>query len=60
MKKSRFTEKQIIGFLRLAEAGMPVDKRGRIQPVGLLVRSKLLETGDLEGMNGRLPAALPA
>jgi hypothetical protein len=33
--KKRFTEEQIIGFLRAADAGMPEKKRCRVQSLQL-------------------------
>jgi hypothetical protein len=32
MKRSRFTEEQIIGFIKQAEAGMPINSRGADAP----------------------------
>ena len=70
MKKSRFTETQIVGFLKMGDAGMPVRevcrKAGISEPTFYVWKSKYggMEAEDakrlkeLEAENGRLKRLL--
>lgn len=70
MKRSRYTEEQIIGFLKQAEAGMPVKELCRKEgfsdatfykwraKFGGMEASDAKRLRDLEGENGRLKKLL--